>query len=191
MHGAALGKQALIAVQVMIDLDVLHQKRRIEIFDVGMAANQARFQAQRANPAGQRADRFEHAEQGGTGAIGGRGVRRWRCSGNDIVQGQPVGARDGVDPGIVGADIQDLVDCVVQVDVAQCGGQAAIGDTAFELSKKAIVREHADIGIQAGVAAALKQARQIAAQSRYERRATSEQMRQGTDARAGERPIRA
>jgi hypothetical protein len=100
-----------------------------------------------------------HTRQDSVGVgVGWRGVR------DDVEQFEPVGVRHGADPLVVVLAAQHAVERVGQIRFVQCGRQHAVGDALLEFREEAVVRQDADVGIQARVAARLEQRGQVAAQ---------------------------
>jgi hypothetical protein len=87
----------------------------------------------------------------------GAASQRRRRVGDDVEQLQPVGVRHRADPQVIVFAAQHLVERIGQVEVVERGRQDAVGDAAFQFGEEAVVRQDADVGIQAGVAARLEQ----------------------------------
>jgi hypothetical protein len=155
---------ARIFIQVPVDLDVLHQERRIEVLDLAVAVHQARLQAQRADAARQCADRIEQALERDHARAPRVRVSRDRRTFDHMEQRHPVGIGHRADPFEIVLAVQHLVECIGQVQVFQCRRQETVRNAAFQLGDETIVRQDADVAVQAGMAALFKQRGDVAAQ---------------------------
>jgi hypothetical protein len=176
------GQLALVGVEIGVDLEVLHHEGRFVGLHLGVEIGQARLQADGAHAVGQGADRIEQAGQHEV-AVVRRGVL------HHIEQGQPVFGRHRGDPQVVGALVDDLVQRFAQVVVAQRRRQDAVGDAGAQFGEEAVVGQHADLGVQAGVAAGRKQLARVVVQRQRVGRIALQQLAQGAHVGGGGRTV--
>ena len=109
---ALAGEIPRVFVEVAVGLDVLHQEGRIEILDLAVAVHQARLEAERADAAGQGADRVQQALERDQARAAGRAVVRRRGIGDHVEQLHPVAVGHRTDPFEVVLAVQHLVERV-------------------------------------------------------------------------------